>query len=105
MRWSGSPVRAAKSWSGTTILVNPYWRLIMSRVPQDDGSERLVPEREIVEGLEGAGAEVLLARRLGFVADLTPRSLIKPAERLERLAERTPGLRRVCAHNVVLARA
>lgn len=85
--------------------VNPYWRLIMSRVPQDDGSERLVPEREILEGLQGAGAEVLLARRLGFVSDLTPRSLIKPAERLELLAERTPGLRRASAHNVVLARA
>jgi SAM-dependent methyltransferase len=85
--------------------LNPYWRVIMSRVPQDDGSERLVPEHEIVEGLEEAGADVLLARRLGFVSDLTPRSLIKPAERFERLAERTPGLRRVSAHNVVLARA
>jgi SAM-dependent methyltransferase len=84
---------------------NPYWRLIMSRVPQDDGSERLVPEREIVEGLEDAGAEVLLSRRLGFVADLTPRSLMRTAAGLERLAEGTPGLRLVCAHNVVLARA
>ena len=48
---------------------------------------------------------MLLARRLGFVADLTPRSLMRTAERLERLAERTPGLRLVAAHNVVLARA
>jgi SAM-dependent methyltransferase len=85
--------------------LNPYWRVIMSRVPQDDGSERLVPEREIVEGLQDAGAEVLLTRRLGFVADLTPRSLIRPAGRLEGLAERTPGLRQISAHNVVLARA
>lgn len=84
---------------------NPYWRLIMSRVPQDDGSERLVPEREIVGALEEAGAEVLLNRRLGFVADLTPPSLMKPAAGFERLIERTPGLRVVCAHNVVLARA
>jgi SAM-dependent methyltransferase len=84
---------------------NPYWRVIMSRVPQDDGSERLVPEREIVEVLEGAGAEVLLTCRLGFVADLTPPSLMRPAVGLERLAERTPGLRVACAHNVVLARA
>jgi len=84
---------------------NPYWRLIMSRVPQDDGSERLVPDREIVGALEEAGAEVLLNRRLGFVADLTPPSLMKPAAGFERLIERTPGLRVVCAHNVVLARA
>lgn len=84
---------------------NPYWRLIMARVPQDDGSERLVPEREIVEGLRAAGAEVLLARQLGLVADFTPPSMIGIAAGLERLVERTPGVRRACAHNVVLARA
>ena len=84
---------------------NPYWRLIMARVPQDDGSERLVPEQEVVEGLRAAGAEVLLARQLGLVADFTPPSLIGAAAGLERLVERTPGLRRGCAHNVVLARA
>ncbi len=84
---------------------NPYWRLIMSRVPQDDGSERLVGEREIVRGLEEAGAEVELSSRLGFVADLTPPSLMRPAAGVERLVERTPGLRLLCAHNVVLARA
>jgi SAM-dependent methyltransferase len=84
---------------------NPYWRVIMSRVPQDDGSERLVPEREIVDGLREAGADVLLSRRLGFVADLTPPSLMRPAAGFERLIERTPGLRVACAHNVVLARA
>ena len=85
--------------------LNPYWRSIMSRVPQDDGSERLVPKREIVEALEEAGAEVLFARRLGFVADLTPPSLMRTAAGFERLVERTPGLRIICAHNVVLARA
>jgi len=84
---------------------NPYWRLIMSRVPQDDGSERLVSEREIVQGLEEVGAELLLAERLGFVADLTPPSMMKTAAGVERMVERTPGLRVLCAHNVVLARA
>ena len=85
---------------------NPYWRLIMSRVPQDDGSERLVPEREIVEGLEGAGAEVLLARRLGFVADLTPPSLIEARRAASSgWSSAPPVCGVVCAHNVVLARA
>lgn len=84
---------------------NPYWRLIMSRVPQDDGSERLVPEQEIVRGLEETGAEIVLSRRLGLVADLTPRALMGVATGAERLVERTPGLRSLCAHNVVLARA
>jgi SAM-dependent methyltransferase len=84
---------------------NPYWRLIMARVPQDDGSERLVPEQEVVDGLRAAGADVLLARQLGLVPDFTPPSLVGAAAGLERLVERTPGVRRVCGHNVELARA
>ena len=30
---------------------NPYWRLLMARVPQDTGEERLVGVRELVRGL------------------------------------------------------
>ena len=30
---------------------NPYWRRLMAKVPQDDGSERLVPEAEVARGL------------------------------------------------------
>ena len=35
---------------------NPYWKNLMARVPQDDGSERLVPEDEIVGGLTEGGS-------------------------------------------------
>src|SRR5581483_6153114 len=27
---------------------NPYWRLLMKRVPQDTGEERLIPEAELI---------------------------------------------------------
>ena len=30
---------------------NPYWRLLMARVPQDTGEERLIPEDELLDGL------------------------------------------------------
>jgi ubiquinone/menaquinone biosynthesis C-methylase UbiE len=82
---------------------NPYWRLLMARVPQDTGEERLVGMRELVRGLADAGAEPVLVTQLGMVPDFTPRALLGAAATAERAAERTPLLRRVCAHNVVLA--
>ena len=82
---------------------NPYWPWLMRRVPQDTGAERLVPEAEIRAGLAAAGARPILSVQLGLVPDFTPRPLLPLAAAVERLAEATPGLRRFCAHNVVLA--
>jgi SAM-dependent methyltransferase len=82
---------------------NPYWPLLMRRVPQDTGAERLVPEEEILSGLTAGGALPVLTEQLGLVPDFTPRPLLGIAAAAERLIEATPGLRRLCAHNVVLA--
>lgn len=82
---------------------NPYWSHLMARVPQDTGEERLVPARELVEGLAAAGAEVLSVQQLGLVPDFIPRAALRAAAGLERLAERTPFLRGLAAHNVVVA--
>lgn len=82
---------------------NPYWKNLMARVPQDDGSERLIPEEEIVGGLHAGGAEVIGASQLGLVPDFVPPSLLGLAQLAERVVEQTPGLRRLCAHNVILA--
>jgi ubiquinone/menaquinone biosynthesis C-methylase UbiE len=83
---------------------NPYWKLLMARVPQDTGEERLVPEEEFLSALSTAGAELVCARQLGFVPDFVPPALIGLAARAERAVEAIPGLRRLCAHNVILAR-
>jgi SAM-dependent methyltransferase len=82
---------------------NPYWPYLMRRVPQDTGAERLIPEEEIVAGLTSAGAEPIMSAQLGFVPDFAPRSLLGAIAGLERIVEAIPGLRRLCAHNVVLA--
>jgi ubiquinone/menaquinone biosynthesis C-methylase UbiE len=82
---------------------NPYWGRLMARVPQDTGAERLVPEREVLDGLRAAGGRVLLSAQLGLVADFTPRAALRAAAGVERLVERVPLARRLCAHNVVLA--
>jgi ubiquinone/menaquinone biosynthesis C-methylase UbiE len=74
--------------------LNPYWPLIMRRVPQDNGSERLVPLRELVSGLTEEGASVQRAERLGLMPEFVPRRLLAPAVLIERGVELTPGLRR-----------
>ena len=83
--------------------LNPYWPLLMKRAPQDTGRERLLPLREIENGLAAAGAPILHRRRSGFVPDFVPRRLMPLARALEWLVERTPLARRLCAHNIIIA--
>jgi SAM-dependent methyltransferase len=100
-------VRVAKP--GGRILVwdhnprNPYWGILMARVPQDTGEERLIGEQEILGGLRAAGGRVLLSTQLGMIPDFTPRSALRAAAAAERAGERVPLLRRYAAHNVILA--
>lgn len=82
---------------------NPYWPLIMRRVPQDLGLERLIPLSEILAAFQ-EGISTLEAKKMGFVPDFIPRPLLAPLQILEALVEWLPGLREVAAHNVVLAR-
>jgi hypothetical protein len=82
---------------------NPYWGRLMARVPQDTGEERLIPEAEVVAGLRGAGATILSSTQLGMVPDFTPRAALRAAASAERVVERTPLVRRLGAHNVILA--
>ena len=82
---------------------NPYWGKLMARVPQDTGEERLIPEAEIISDLRAAGGQILLSSQLGAVPDFTPPRAIRLAAALEGAFERTPGLKRFAAHNVVVA--
>lgn len=82
---------------------NPYWPIIMKRVPQDSGQERLIPLAEICTGLSQAGASSIEVFRKGFVPDFVPPALLPALQWLEDGLERTPLLRRWAAHNVVVA--
>jgi SAM-dependent methyltransferase len=82
---------------------NPYWRSLMARVPQDTGEERLVPERELADGLRDAGARIVLCTQLGLVPDFTPPAALGLAAGIERAVERVAPLRRFAAHNVIVA--
>jgi SAM-dependent methyltransferase len=83
--------------------LNPYWPIIMRRVPQDSGNERLVPLREILAGVRAAGLRPVAIRRLGLIPDFVPARLMPLARVAERTVESLPLLRLFAAHNVVLA--
>jgi len=82
---------------------NPYWGRLMARVPQDTGEERLIGERELLDGLARAGARIVRSLQLGLVPDFVPPAGLRAAAALERGVERTPLIRRLGAHNVILA--
>lgn len=104
----GELVRVARP--GGAVLVwdhnprNPYWPLLMRRLPQDQGDEKLVPAEQIVDDLARAGARDISLRRMTFVPDFTPRRALPAMSILERLLERLPLIKSVAAHNVVIAR-
>lgn len=83
---------------------NPYWPILMKRIPQDTGEERLIPQEEIVADFHAAGVREITAHRSGLVPDFTPPFLLGAVRLLEAIVERTPVLNVFCAHNVVVAR-
>lgn len=82
---------------------NPYWPIIMARVPQDTGEERLIPAAEIMAALSDLPVSVT-AYQTGFIPDFIPPRLLSIFQKLERAVERIPGVRHIlCAHNVMVA--
>jgi SAM-dependent methyltransferase len=83
---------------------NPYWPILMKRVPQDSGDERLVPLEEVLADARAARLRPVRVFRSGFTPDFLPAWLARPWAWVERVVEHTPGLNVLAAHNVVVAR-
>jgi hypothetical protein len=83
---------------------NPYWPILMKRVPQDSGDERLVPLDELLRDVSAAGLVLHRATRSGFMPDFMPARAAGAWRWVERTVEVTPGLNIFAAHNVVVAR-
>lgn len=96
--------------SGGYVLIwdhnplNPYWPILMKRVPQDHGDERLVSIWEIVAATHWAGLRLERAARMGLVPDFMPRALMPIWTRVEAIVEASSALSLFAAHNVVIAR-
>jgi len=94
---------------GVTVIwdhnpLNPYWPLLMHRVPQDADVHRLVSLGEIMGTLRGIPGVRVEYRRTGWVPDFVPRWGLGFFAFAERTLESIPGIRTFSAHNVVLAR-
>ena len=74
--------------------LNPYWPIIMARVPQDTGEERLISAREIRSALKDLPSAIT-SYSSGFVGDFVPVRWLSVFQKLERVIEATPGLRRI----------
>ncbi len=83
--------------------LNPYWPILMKRVPQDHGDERLVSVWELLDATRLAGLKPVSAARTGLVPDFMPRALMPIWTRVERIVEASPVLSLFAAHNVVVA--
>jgi len=83
---------------------NPYWPILMKRVPQDSGDERLVPLAELLADTRAADLREHHVFRSGFTPDFLPGALMPVWRWVERAVELTPGLNILAAHNVVVAR-
>lgn len=83
---------------------NPYWPILMKRVPQDSGNERLVPLEELLADTRAVGLAPYRVFRSGFTPDFLPAWLAAPWRVVERAVEVTPLLNMLAAHNVVVAR-
>ncbi len=83
---------------------NPYWPVLMEKVPQDSGHERLIPLREIRRGLRPLGCASVQVYKKGFVPDFAPPALLPLIQWLEQAMEAIPLVRGLAAHNVVVVR-
>lgn len=83
--------------------LNPYWPILMKRVPQDHGDERLVSVWELLAAARQAGLRPVRAARTGLVPDFMPAALMPLWTRVEALVEASPVLSLFAAHNVVVA--
>ena len=84
--------------------LNPYWPVIMKKVPQDTGEERLIPAREIREDLLKNRIYKIKIFHKGFVPEFIPEWVLPFFQILENILENIPLLRNfLLAHNVILA--
>ncbi|MDP8924197.1 MAG: methyltransferase domain-containing protein [Chloroflexota bacterium] len=82
--------------------LNPYWPILMKRVPQDHGDERLVSVWELLAAVKAAGLTPIRAARTGLVPDFMPAVMMPVWTRVEGFVEGSSVLSLFAAHNVVV---
>jgi SAM-dependent methyltransferase len=83
---------------------NPYWPILMKRVPQDSGDERLVPLPELLHDVRQSRLQLRAALRSGFTPEFIPLPVMPAWRVVEWAVEHAPVINMFAAHNVVIAR-
>lgn len=80
---------------------NPYWKVLMKRLPQDTGNEKLIWDYEMKAIFQRHG---LSFHRItsGFIPDFCPKTFMKIAKRIEIIMEKMPIIQKFAAHNVFI---
>lgn len=84
---------------------NPYWPIIMARVPQDIGEERLIPQSEIravLDNLRTTYQFKVRWRQMTFIPDFVPMWSMSFLPIVEQVLEQMPLVNQVSAHNVAI---
>jgi len=84
--------------------MNPYWYLLMRRVPQDTGEERLIYPAEILRSFKNSSVIPVDIWKKGFVPDFIPACALSFFVMMEKGMEQIPGINVLLAHNVILGR-
>jgi ubiquinone/menaquinone biosynthesis C-methylase UbiE len=82
--------------------LNPYWKVIMRKVPQDTGEEKIIPLSEIINILKKKEIKNITTWRRGFIPDFIPKVLLPLGKKIEKVVENIPILNYLAAHNVIL---
>jgi len=82
--------------------LNPYWKIIMRKVPQDTGKEHLFSCNEIVKQMRTSGFRIIFIRKSGFIPDFVPFRLLPLFSFFEKGLENIPLMNLFMAHNIIL---
>jgi len=83
--------------------LNPYWKIIMKKVPQDTGEERLIGIHELINPFASEGYSYKVFRK-GFIPDFAPKRFMRLFRFFEKIIECLPVLNLFAAHNVIVGR-
>lgn len=84
--------------------LNPYWYLLMKKVPQDTGKEKLLPVNIIVKFLQENGIIVKKIIKCGLVPEFVPKRFIGIIDFFEKGIQKIFPLNLFLAHNVIIGR-
>ena len=91
---------------GTLVIwdhnpINPWWRIVMKKMPQDLVDTRIVGNREFMSHLRLLQG-TLQHFRSGWIPEFVPGFLLPVARCIEALLEKCPIIKNASAHNVYI---